>query len=558
MGSFAVLPRFPAILLGLATSVLAATSTCSVDSINALLAATEGARVLEAHQISSNGTFGQVGDIAYPSNATNLPPLCLTWVNVTSSPTSSYTFGLMLPDNDWNGRFLAVGNGGFSGGVNWIEMGVGARYGFATMSTDTGHNSTGQDMSWALGRPEAKKDWAGRSLHGSTVLAKKIIEGYYSGTALQRSYYSGCSTGGRQGIKSAQDYPEDFDGILAGAPAWWSTRQQLWQLKVGAINLPEDSLGYIPPVMFGAISDQVLQQCDGSDGIVDGIIMDPTKCNLRLEKLLCTPAHAGNSSTCLAEAQLQTLQQLYLPLIDLDADVHKLEYLYPSFGVGSEQQMPASFGQNNAPSLYGTEYAAKYVFDDAAWDWRRDFGAATFAAADRLDPGDVNAVHHDLSAFHARGGKLLTYHGHADGLIPPGASRLLHDRTYAAMAARGVALDGFYRLFFVPGMQHCGGGVYDAPWFFGGGGQATTLTDLASQDVWPLPGFQDGEHDILRALVEWVEEDKAPQRIVATKFKNDTIAQGVLRQRPICKYPEQAQYVGNGDINIAANWECAL
>ncbi|KAK8080188.1 hypothetical protein PG997_008006 [Apiospora hydei] len=546
--------HFPAILLGFATCVLAATSTCSVDSISAILAATEGSQVLEALQISSNGSYGQAGDIAYPTNATNLPALCVTWVNVTSSPTSSYTFGLMLP-NVWNARFLAVGNGGFSGGVNWQEMGVGARYGFATMSTDTGHNSTGQDMTWALGNPEAKKDWAGRSLHGSTVIAKKIVEGYYSGTALERSYYSGCSTGGRQGIRSAQDYPEDFDGILAGAPAWWSTRQQLWQLKVGAINLPEDSPVYIPPATFSVISDAVLQQCDGSDGIADGIIMDPMKCNLRLEKLLCTPNRAtGDSSPCLTKPQLQTLQQLYLPLIEFDADVHKLEYLYPNFGLGSEMQMPASFGQDNAPSLYGTDYAAKYVFDDAAWDWRTNFSYATFVEADRRNPGDVNAVRHDLSAFHARGGKLLTYHGYADGLIPPGASRLLYEETYAANA--GSELDDFYRLFFVPGMQHCGGSVYDAPWFFGGSGQGTTLTDLAGQDVWPLPGFGDGRHDALVALMEWVEKGQAPESIVATKFRNDTVGMGVVRQRPICKYPGQAHYSGSGDIHNATNWAC--
>ncbi|KAK7956555.1 uncharacterized protein PG986_005777 [Apiospora aurea] len=402
----------------------------------------------------------------------------------------------MLPDV-WNARFLAVGNAGFSGGINWQEMGVGARYGFATMSTDTGHNSTGQDMTWALGNPEAMRDWAGRSLHGSTVVAKKIVKGYYSSKALERSYYSGCSTGGRQGIKSAQDYPEDFDGILAGAPAWWSTRRQLWQLKVGAVNLPEDSPGYIPPTMFSVISDEVLQQCDGSDGITDGIIMNPKKCNLRLEKLLCT-----------------TLQQLYLPLIEFDADVHKLEYPYPNFGVGSETQMPASFGQDNAPSLYGTDYAAKYIFDDAAWDWRTNFSYATFVEADRRNPGDVNAVRHDLSAFHARGGKLLTYHGYADGLIPPGGE---------PAAVRG---DG------------------------------TTLTDLAGQDVWPLPGFGDGKHDALVALMEWVEKSQAPESIVATKFRNDTVGVGVVRQRPVCKYPGQAHYSGSGDIHNATNWAC--
>ncbi|KAK1727486.1 tannase and feruloyl esterase [Colletotrichum acutatum] len=503
-------------------------SQCSLESVSALLTPENQAEVLTTLHLGDNGTFGEAGNITYPQNATHLPPLCVVSINVTSSTTSSYTFGLFLPD-EWNNRFLAVGNGGFSGGINWYAMGTGVKYGFATMSTSTGHNSSNQDMGWALNNPETKADWAGRSLHGSTVVAKQIVEGYY-GAAANRSYYSGCSTGGRQGVKSAQDHPEDFDGILAGAPAWMSTSQQLWQLKVGAVNLPEDGPGYLPSAVFDAISDEVLRQCDGSDGVVDGVVKNPAHCNFRPEKMLCNTGASSNRSACLTAPQIATLKQLYRPLIQLDADVHNVTYVYPNFGLGSEKQMPSSFGSNNEPSLYGTEYAKNYLFDDPSWDWTTQFDYSTFVEAARLNPGNVNADNFDLSAFHERGGKLVQYHGYADGLIPTDVSRVLYDETWAAMAARGVDLDHFWRLFFVPGMQHCSGGVYDAPWYFGGSDNAAAL-EGNGQHVFPVPGVDDVRHDVLLALVQWVESGgEGVREIVTTKFANDTVGKGLKKQ----------------------------
>ncbi|KAK1590510.1 tannase and feruloyl esterase [Colletotrichum navitas] len=525
---------------------------CSVEGINSLLAEDDKAEVLMAYSISSNGSFGEAGNVAYPQNATHLPSLCAATINITSSSTSSYTFGIFLPD-EWNKRFLAVGNGGFSGGINWYAMGTGAKYGFATISTSTGHNSTSQDMSWALNNPETKADWAGRSLHGSTILAKSIVAGYY-GNAAKKSYYSGCSTGGRQGVKSAQDHPEDFDGILAGAPAWMSTSQQLWQLKVGAINLPVDGPGYLPNGMFEVIGQEVLRQCDSSDGVNDGVIMDPKHCNFRPEKLLCTSSPV-NRSACLTAPQVSTLKQLYLPLIQLDANVNSLTYIYPNFGLGSEVQMPSSFGSNNEPSLYGTDYAKNYLFDDLDWNWKVDFNYSTFVEAAKRNPGNVNANNFNLSAFHGRGGKLVQYHGYADGLIPTDVSRVLYDETWMAMAEQGINLDEFYRLFFVPGMQHCSGSVYDAPWYFGASEHSSKL-EANGQHVFPVPGLDDPQHDALLALVSWVEGGKEINELVATKYANDTVSHGILRQRPICKYPGHASWDGKGDLNDASSWIC--
>jgi feruloyl esterase len=378
------------------------------------------ASTLVTYHVPANGSFGQAGDIAYPTNATGLPPLCAVIINVTSSATSSYTFGIFLP-NEWNERFIAVGNGGFSGGIDWLSMASVVPYGFATISTSTGHNSTGQDMTWALNNPEAKTDWGYRAMHGSVVLGKQVTNAYYS-SKVSYSYYAGCSTGGKQGMKEVQMFPEDFDGVLVGAPAWWSTHQQLWQLTVGIINLPENSSHYIPYDMFPLMSDEVIRQCDGSDGIVDGIVMDPKKCNFIPETLLCKPGQ--NSSSCLTPPQIDSWYALHRPI----ADIHDV-WIYPNFGLGSEAQMTGSFGVygTNATSLFGTSYVVNYVLDDANWDWHT-YNYSVVQIADAENPGGTNAVDFDISPFHARGGKLLHFRGLADGLIPTGASEVLYNK----------------------------------------------------------------------------------------------------------------------------------
>ena len=271
------LSRLLAITIALSTVNAHSRDNCNNEFFNSVLPS--NASSLGTYHVPANGSFGQGADIAYPINATNLPALCAVIINVTSSATSSYTFGLFLPE-DWNQRFIAVGNGGFSGGINWLSMGSVVPYGFATLSTSTGHNSTGQDMTWALKNSESKADWGYRAMHGSVVLGKQLTSAYYS-KKLCYSYYAGCSTGGKQGMKEVQKYPSDFDGVLIGAPAWWSTHQQLWQLTVGIINLPEGSPSYIPYSMFPFISNEILRQCDASDGVLDTIIMDPKKCNFR-------------------------------------------------------------------------------------------------------------------------------------------------------------------------------------------------------------------------------------------------------------------------------------
>lgn len=194
------------------------------------------------------------------------------------------------------------------------------------------------------------------------------------------------------------------------------------------------------------ISAEVIRQCDSSDGIRDGIIMDPKRCNFYPDALLCTPA-TTNLSACLTAPQINTLNRLHQPIV-FGNDT----FIYPSFGLGSESQMAASFGTNNTPSLYGTEYVQKYILADPSWDWR-NFSQATIELADREDPGAVNAIDFDLGPYRARGGKLIHYHGLADGLIPTGASELLYRNILYNMSAQGIGLDEWYRFFEIPGMH---------------------------------------------------------------------------------------------------------
>jgi len=175
-----------------------------------------------------------------------------------------------------------------------------------------------------------------------------------------------------------------------------------------------------------------------------------------------------------------------------------------------------------------------------------------------LQPGNATADDFDLSPFHKRGGKLIHYHGDSDGLIPTGSSIYFYKQVLQTLKSKGIDLDSWYRFFLVPGMQHCAGTPtdVDAPWYFAGGNQAGDI-GAAPNAVHSVPGFSDGRHDALLALMDWVEHGQAPESIVATKWKNDTAESLVVeRQRPLCPYPTQARYLGHGDVNEAGSWRC--
>lgn len=418
------------------------------------------------------------------------------------------------------------------------------------MSTDTGHSSASNDITWALNQPEKRTDWGWRAMHSSVVLAKEIVSAYYSQPAIF-SYYSGCSTGGRQGLKDIQLFPDDFDGVLAGAPAWWTKHLQTWTTQIGLWNLPTTAEWHIQPELFPVIEKEILRQCDASDGLNDTIISDPRACNPYLEALLCPysddNATIANTTTCLTAPQIETLYKIYN-----DYKTPNSSLIFPRLELGSEYQWNVLLGRSS-PNNLGQQYVQYFLLNEPDWSFY-NFNYSIVELADRLDPGNATADTFDLSPFHERGGKLLHYHGLADALISTGASEYFYKQVLSTMRTRDIDLDEWYRLFLVPGMGHCGGTSesVNAPWYFAGANQAADI----STSISGVPGFHDPEHDALLALMRWTENGTAPDRIVATKWVNDTLQDEVLRQRPLCPFPSQAKWDGEGDVDDAATWRC--
>ncbi|RDW78958.1 Carboxylic ester hydrolase [Aspergillus mulundensis] len=528
-------------ILSLLPASLALASRCDPSFFTPYLSS--NASLVYARTFTENDTF--VGPM---NNYTGLPEYCALYVNVSSSPVSSYEFGLWLPTTTWNKRYMAYGNGGFTGQIAFDDMAPGLNYGFAVVSTNTGHNSSVReagDAAWALDNPETRTDWGWRALHGSVELGKTLTQAFYN-ASIDYSYYAGCSTGGRQGLKSVQMFPEDFDGVLAGACAWWTTHQQNWDLKIALDNLPNDGPGHITSDLMDVLATEVLKQCDIADGVKDNIIMDGYACEFRPETLLCDGT--SNSSSCFNAAQIKTLYKVYGDWVDTNQT-----FIFPSFAWGSEAQVSqmiiTSDDQVDSPS--GIAYPRDFVYNNPTWA-AEDLDYGTIALSDALDPGNATAAAFDIRLFAARGGKLLHYHGFADGEIPTSSSIYYYKQTLATLKPLGVDVDSFYRFFLIPGMQHCTGSVHNAPWYIAAANQAGSL---AGNNVYGVPGFRDRRHDAVLALMGWVEDGIAPGSLVATKFVDDTPALGVLAQRTLCPYPAVARYVG-GDWNVTESFRC--
>ncbi|KAI1160242.1 Tannase/feruloyl esterase [Nemania serpens] len=538
--------------IGLVLSVVTAASSthgprqnsldCNVFTFAQVLPA--NAKVEGVYALAAGSTYGDgLADLAYPVQPTDLPALCAVTIAVASSATSLYRLGLFLPA-EWNNRFLAVGNGGFGGGINWIDMGAGAQYGFAVVSTDTGHSSLVSDLSWALDNPEARTDWGWRAIHGSVVLGKLLTQVYY-GRPQAYSYYSGCSTGGRQGLREMQAFPDSFDGVVVGAAAWYTSHLNNWVTKVASYNWPAEDEKHINWQLFTPIAQQIVKQCDDIDGVTDGIISLPGMCNVDFEALSCERPGA-NQTACLTAAQTQTLKNVYS-----DWTTSTGEFLYKGLSPSSELQMYTVLNYSEA-SPYGIGYARYFLLNNASFALA-DFNDSLVSLAEKINPGDATADNYDLAAFRDRGGKMIMYHGASDGLVPTQGSNLYYDRVVEKMGGNVTATREFFRYFMVPGMQHCWTTPVDAPWAFGAPSQASIL----GNDIWSVPGYKDAQHDVLLALMDWVEKNVTVDQVVATTWNKPTnVSSGVLKQRPLCPYPQMAKWDGHGDLNDARSWSC--
>lgn len=313
------------------------------------------------------------------------------------------------------------------------------------------------------------------------------------------------------------------------------------------LNLPATDPKHMTTDDLSVLAAGIVRQCDGADGVQDGIVSSPELCTPDLTALLCAAA-ATNQTNCLNPSQLATAQALY----DDYRSSADSSFIYPGYPLGSEEEWSTVLPAPPDPSPLGIGYLGNLVFDDPAWDWRT-FNESAVGYAERLDPGDATADDYaGVGAFARRGGKLLLYHGLADGLVSAHGSGLYYNRTVDALGGGG-GVDDFFRMFLVPGMQHCGLTAVDAPWSFG----ATLQAAVFGSGAWSVPGFEDREHDAVMALVDWVERGRKVDQIIATTWNNPVDpASGVRRQRPICPWPKKAVYRGAGDVDQAESWRC--
>lgn len=496
--------------------------------------------------VEQGSTYGDGDlDLMYPVQPTDLPELCALTVYVQSSPFSWYRFGIFFPA-DWNQRFLAIGNGGFGGGINWLDMGSYVKYGLAVVSTDTGHNSTKGDAFWAYFQPEKKIDWGYRALNGSVGAGKQIVEKFYD-TNINYSYYNGCSTGGRQGLKQIEVDPDSFDGLVIGAAGWYTSHLNPWFTRVGMYNLPATAPYHIDVQIFPAMADLVIKQCDELDGVKDGIVSMPDACNPDFSEMLCSNLGA-NQSACLQQEQIDTPAKVYSDYYSSTG-----ELLYPGLSPGCEGQWDAVLGFATT-SAFGYNYIRCFLLDNLYWNYTY-WNDTLFAYATLTDPGQATADNYNLTMFRDHGHKMAMYHGLGDGLIPPRGSDMYYSNVMETMDLNLTSTMEFFRYFQVPSMQHCWSTDTSAngPWAFGGEFQATHL----GSDQWSVPGFQDKDHDILLALMDWVENGNPIDSIIATTWNEPlNVSTGLKSQRPLCPYPQMALYNGYGDVNVATSWHC--
>jgi feruloyl esterase len=460
----------------------------------------------------------------------DLPAFCQVHGVLAPTPHSSIHFEVWLPAANWNGKLQVVGNGGLAGTISYPALASALREGFAAASTDTGHTST-ESPAWLEDR-ERLIDYSYRGLHMTTVNAKAIVQAYYSEQA-KRAYYTGCSTGGKQGLMEAQRYPEDFDGILAGDAANFWTHQMASEVWNGVVtSTPETNL---PKEKLQLLQDATLQACDMLDGAKDGLVSDPARCQFDPAKLQCK---SGDSPTCLTAAQVSAVRKIY----EGPANPRTRKRLYPGLYPGGEMGWAANtvINKTTKSGVSSYDFWGYAFYHKPDWPYPTfDFDKDVQRADEELGPV-TNATSPNLEEFRKLGHKLIYYHGAADPLIPA-QNGIDYFESVVSMQKGLARAQSFYRAFLVPGLYHCSGGP--GPIAFG-----------TSQ---PAPVSQrDADHDALRALERWVESGTAPTQIIGTKYVDGDPAKGVAFQRPLCPYPQVARYKGSGEMNDAANFGC--
>ncbi len=523
------------LLAGATTSALAAPA-CTIDALNALKV--PDITVTQAAPVVAAGTT---------------PAHCVVHGTVAThgegAPDGLATFAMQLPDA-WQQRFFSMGVGGNGGrlepAVNATDRTSALGKGYVVIVTDTGHTGNGTDANW-LSAPNGKRDQARivdffyRSEHSVTVAGKQLAQAYYN-APVQHAYFDGCSNGGRMAMMEADRYPKDYDGIIAGDPGMdYNSAMLRFAVQKVALSSPE---AYLPQQTLAAIDKVVTARCDAIDGASDGLVQDPAQCPIRADNLVC---HGSQTSDCLSPEQARVLHAYTTPLRDRHGHV-----LYPGWaitnlsgsrGIGywTTGSTPPDLARRELP--WGSDPDAPprgWMFARQALTYWLGLGPDAKMATVDVDPntntaGDklVEMVNRamgpgetkdpaKLLPFIQQGRKLIIYHGASDPAIPAERSIMF----YHALAARLHGMQkaqASVRLFLVPGMQHCNGGI--GP----------------------------DQFDTLSAIETWVEHGRPPEAIAAST-KPDAPAPHSM---PLCPYPEQARYTGSGALGDAANWKCA-
>lgn len=481
---------------------------------------------------------GKASDVLV-KDTTSLPAFCRVVAQVRSEADSDIGVELWLPMENWTGVFHGNGNGGFAGVLRAGHPGLdaGLRKGFATAVTDTGTApATMLDGDPLIGHPRKWKDWGRLSTHVMTVTGKALTRAFY-GRDARRSYYTGCSTGGQQGLIEALYYPSDYDAILVGAPVvkrTWGHAAVLW--NYAAAHRTPGSL--LSEAKLKVLNKGAIAACGRLNGGLasDPFIADPLSCRFDPVVLACK---GTSTDQCLTADEVTTARAFYSGPTGADGRPLYHGWLPGSEGPGRGWlflQGPQN-GQPPFSSLF------KWVFGPG-WDWRGFDVSSDMARVDAVLGPDLNdATRGSLSAFRARGGKLILYHGLSDSLTAPGQTVDFYNR-HAALLGGPARMRDFARMFLPPGVMHCGGGA--GP-------------DSFDSTLW-LPGAPpsgDGTHDLFQALIDWRETGRAPDRVIATKFAADGAGR-IEMQRPVCAYPRQARYSGSGSTHAASSFTCAL
>ena len=433
-----------------------------------------------------------------------LPAHCRIDAILRPSPDSEIEMEAWLPEN-WNGKFQFVGGGGWAGIISFPAMVTAVQEGYATASTDTGHK--GGNALFAMNHPEKVVDFAYRAVHETTVQTKAMIAKFYDRGA-RLSYWNGCSTGGRQGLMEAQKYPEDFDAIIAGAPANFQTHLHAWDLTV-AVPALKDPAAAVSAAKLNMLSEAAVNACDAQDGVKDGLINNPRACKFDPSVLLCKGA---DNDSCLTAPQLESVKRAYATPKFANG-----EAVFPGKEPGSETGWGGVLAGQVAPGVSIGSFQVAY--NDANWDAKTFDLDRDLKITDEKVGTIINATNPDLSAFKAHGGKLLLYHGWNDTAISPGNSINYYESVLKKM---GGKQDTFVRLFMAPGMQHCGNG--------------------------PGPN----QINYMAVMERWRESNITPDTMTAYHVANNRVDM----VRPLCPYPAVATYKGTGSPNDAANFTC--